>query len=147
MSHDTEVEGDVEVARLLEMDAPSSANAVLALRRELGGADLRWTLGGLGTFELDAAFVGMQLTGGSPFDHQRITTTARLWSPNGAAVVPVDVTLASARRPPSELSIAPSVPLPPSFAADVDAYEALARAALDELAEELLYHCRVTQRS
>src|SRR5438552_3411112 len=131
-------ERDELVARLLEIDAAHAASAVLALRRETNGTDLRWTLGGLGTFELDTAFVGVQLVAGAPFGHQRITTTARLWSPREIAVVPVDVTLASAQRPPTELSIGPAVPLPPSFASDVDAYEALAHAALDELAEELL---------
>src|SRR5437870_682174 len=106
-------EDDEQVARLLDIDAARAAHAVLALRRETSAADLRWSLGGLGTFELDTTFVGMQLTAGALFGHQRIITTARLWSPREIAVAPVDVTLASAQRPPSELSIVPAVPLPP----------------------------------
>jgi hypothetical protein len=136
--------GDGQVARLLDINAIRAASAVLALRREFGSLTQQWTLGDLGTFELDAAFVGVTLTASSPFGHQRISTSGRLWAPRAIAVVPVEVTLASTRRPPSELSLTPEVPLPPSFASDLDGYHALARAALDELAEELLFHARET---
>ncbi len=133
---------DGQVARLLDINAARAASAVLALRREFAGLTQQWTLGALGTFELDAAFVGVTLTAASPFGHQRITTSGRLWAPRGLAVVPVEVTLASTRRPPTELSLTPEAPLPPAFASDLDAYDALAHGALDELAEELLFHAR-----
>jgi hypothetical protein len=136
--------GDGQVARLLDMHAARAAAAVLGLRREFAGVTQQWTLGDHGTFELDAAFVGVTLTAASPFGHQRISTTGRLWRPRDLVVVPVDVTLASTRRPPTEVSITPEGPLPPLFAADRDAYLALALAALDELAEELLFHARET---
>jgi hypothetical protein len=130
---------DGHVARLLELDAGRSGAAVLSLRREFGGQTERWTLGSLGTFEIDAAFVGVTLQA-STFAPQRITTSGRLWVDGVLAVAPVEVALLSTARPPTELSITPVGLLPPPLAADPGTYRGLALAALEELAEALLYH-------
>lgn len=133
------------VARLLELDAGRAGAAVLSLRREFGGLTERWKLGDLGTFEIDAAFVGVTLQA-STFAPQRITTSGRLWVEGVLAVAPVEVALLSTAKPPSELAITPIGLLPPALAADPASYRLLALAALDELAEALLYHAASTTR-
>lgn len=130
---------DGHVARLLELDAGRAGAAVLSLRREFGGISERWTLGGLGTFEIDAAFVGVTLQA-TTFAPQRITTSGRLWVDGVLAVAPLEIALLSTAKPPTELSIAPVGLLPPALAADPTTYRTLALAALDELAEAILYH-------
>lgn len=133
---------DRQVTRLLDINAAGAAAAVLGLRREIAGLSEQWTLGAHGTFELDAAFVGLTLTGDSAFGHQRITTTGRLWPAGVLMFVPVEVTLASTTKPPTELTITAEVSFTGASDGAVDPFHALAQAAVDELAEELLFHAR-----
>ena len=75
--------------------------------------------------------------------HERVgpawTTTARLWDPAAVAVAPAVVELNAVSTDTCELTIRPDLPLTPWWAARVPALLDLARAALDELAEELLW--------
>ena len=136
----------IGVARSVPLNAIQTGAAVLAFRREIPGASQRWTLGSLGSFEIDSQFVGLTLVAQKLPGEQRIATTGRLWSPDGMAVAGVEVALESALAPPTQLSIVPTAALPPTFANVLDAYFALANAALTELCEELLYHAAAVRR-
>ena len=68
------------------------------------------------------------------------TTTARLWDPDAVAMVRATIELSAVSADTCTLSARPDLPLTPWWSAREAALEALALAALDELAEELLWH-------
>jgi len=126
--------GGISVVRTLPID-PAIVNGVLfALRRETPGSVTGWSLGRRGSVEVDVDFFRT----GTP--DASWTTTARLWDPQAVAVVRAVVDLTAVEPDSCELSIRPELPLSPWWSARMPALMDLARAALDELAEELLWH-------
>jgi hypothetical protein len=114
------------VARTLPIDGALLGDVMLRLRRDTPASLLRWTLGDRGTAEVDACF-----TSAGP----AWTTNARLWNRAGLAVIPATLQLVATGVDEVCLTLEPTVPpVPPAELLD------LARAALDELAEEILWH-------
>ena len=138
---------DNTVTGTLALNAIQTAAAVFGVRREMSGSTQRWKLAHFGAFELDNQFAGLTLLGQTSHGHQRIATTGRLWSPDGMAVVSVEVALETAMAPPTKISIRATSMLPPYFVDDAVAYRSLAKAAITELGEELLYHASTARRT
>ena len=123
--------GDIAVARTLPIDGALLGNVLLRLRRDTEGAAVQWTLGDHGTAELDVNFVP---------DEAGWRTAARLWQRNRLAVVTVTFALRRVADDTLELRLETVSDLPEWWRANLDAFVVLARAFVDELAEELLWH-------
>ncbi len=128
----------IEVTRTLRTDAATFAAALVALRREMSGLSQRWSLGDLGSVELDSrpSVPGTTAAGRSEF-------TGRLWNPAGDAVTAIRlITRADDDDCGNAIivTLAPTAALAPWFTANLPVALDLAQAALDELCEELLYH-------
>jgi hypothetical protein len=125
-------DGGICVARTLPIDGVLLGDVLLRLRRDCPSTALRWTLGNRGIAEVDVAF-----TSASTPDHagsQGWTTTARLWPNTGLAMAP-GIVHCRATGPDTvrvNLEATAEVPMP--------GLDDLVSAALDELAEELLWH-------
>ena len=124
--------GGISVVRALPIDPAIVSGMLHALRRDTPGSATGWSLGRRGSVEIDVEFVHTE--------PPRWTSTARLWDPEAVAVVRAVVDLTVVEPDACELSIRPSLPLSPWWSARMPALLDLARAALDELAEELLWH-------
>jgi hypothetical protein len=131
--------GSISVARALPIDAALVDDVLLRLRRDASGSMVGWTLGERGSVEFDVeffpVFFGFTASGAGP----AWTTTARLWDPAAVAVVAAVVELSAVSTDTCELVIRPHLPLTPWWEARRTALLEIARAALDELAEELLW--------
>ena len=126
--------GGISVVRTLPIDPAIVNGMLLALRRDTPGSATGWSLGRRGSAEVDVDFFR---TGALD---PTWTATARLWDPQAVAVVRAVVDLSAVEPDSCELSIRPELPLLPWWSARMPALMDLARAALDELAEELLWH-------
>ena len=131
--------GTFSVARALPIDAALVDDVLSQLRRDATGPVLSWTLGDRGSAELDVAFFpvffGFTTNGAGP----AWTTNARLWDPSAVAVAAAVVELNAVSNDTCELTIRPDLPLIPWWGARTPELLEIARAALDELAEELLW--------
>jgi hypothetical protein len=114
---------DIGVQRKLPIDGALLADVLLRLRRDSPATVLRWTLGGRGAAEVDVCFT----SAGTEW-----TTTARLWNETGLAMTPAILRLAVSSADEVCLTLEPAEAAiaPPD----------LVRAAVDEFAEELLWH-------
>jgi len=121
----------IQMTRALPIDGALLGDVLLRLRRDSPASALRWTLGGLGTAEVDARF-----TSAGP----GWTTEARLWNAAGRAVVAVTVRLAASDADEVLLTLESNLAPAPAWGDAGGELSALARAAVDELAEELLWH-------
>jgi len=123
------------VARTLPIDAALLSDVLLRLRRDCTASSLRWTLGDRGSAEVDVNFVSV----GAAW-----STSARLWNQSGRAVISATLqvipTAADEIRVTIEATPAPSSSASPPWGRDGRLLADLARATLDELAEELLWH-------
>ena len=126
--------GGISVVRLLPIDPALVNSMLLGLRRDTPGQAAGWSLGRRGSAEVDVDFFRTGAT------EPTWTATARLWDPDAVAVVRAVVDLTVTRPDGCELAIRPNLPLSPWWSARMPALLDLARAALDELAEELLWH-------
>ena len=126
--------GGISVVRELPIDPAIVNGVLLALRRDTPGSAAGWSLGRHGSGEVDIDFFRT----GAP--DPTWTTTARLWDPEAVAVVRAVVDLTVVEPDTCELSIRPNLPISPWWSARMPALLDLARATLDELAEELLWH-------
>jgi hypothetical protein len=119
----------INVARALPIDGALLGDALLRLRRDAGGAPLRWNLGDRGAVEIDVNFVS------SPEWH----TTVRVWDTGGLALATctLDITTAVDRV---TVQLTVDHPLLPWWAERIARLLDLVQASLDELAEELLWH-------
>jgi len=126
--------GGISVVRALPIDPAIANGMLLALRRDTRGSATGWSLGRRGSAEVDVDFFR---TGAAD---PTWTAGARLWDPQAIAVVKALVDLTVMEPDGCELSIRPCLPLSPWWSARVPALLDLARAALDELAEELLWY-------
>jgi hypothetical protein len=111
------MEPGITVTRTLPIDAALLGDVLRRLRRDAPGGVLRWGLGGRGTVELDATFASCGETW---------ATSGRIWDAHARLAV---VTLSLAARD-DDVALVLRAPAP----CDV------AQAAIDELAEELLWH-------
>jgi hypothetical protein len=130
--------GGICVARSLAIDAALARDVLIRLRRDVDGGIARWTLGGHGTAEVDVDFFPILTAYGDA--SPAWSSTARLWARNGIAMLPATVELRAAAVDTCELTLRPATPLAPWWANRTPALIDLARAALDELGEELLWH-------
>ena len=130
--------GGICVARSLPIDGALLRDVLIRLRRDVPGGVARWTLGGRGAAEFDVDFFPI-LTDTSDAV-PAWSSTARLWDPDGVAMLPAVVELRSATIDACELSLRPVSPLAPWWTTRTPALLELAHAALDELTEELLWH-------
>jgi len=123
--------GGISVGRTLPIDGALLSEVLHRLRRDCAASALRWTLGARGTAEVDVAFTTEGL---------EWTTKARLW--NGSGLVVTAATVRVTATAVDELCLTLEPTLPPAAAWGDAAVELtdLARAAMDELAEELLWH-------
>jgi len=132
--------GGMSVARTLPIDGALLGDVILRLRRDSTMPALRFTLGNRGTAEIDACFT----SAGSGW-----TAKARLWSHAGHVVTPATLQLVAMAADEVRLTLEPVLPAKlPGRNPGSDLLD-LARAALDELAEELLWHASragLTQR-
>ena len=122
--------GGMSVARTLPIDGALLGDVILRLRRDSTPA-LRFTLGNRGTAEIDVGFTSV----GSGW-----ATTARLWSHGGLVVTPSTLQLMATGADEVCLTLEPVLPAKPAGRNPGCDLLDLARAALDELAEELLWH-------
>ena len=132
--------GTIAVVRELPIDAALVRDVLVQLRRDALGCPITWTLGARGSADLDAEFFPVPTEADDAPDHPAWTTTARLWDPDGLAVVHAVVEITAVAPDVCELTIRPELPLTPWWSARGQMLEALAQAALDELGEELLWH-------
>lgn len=142
--------GTINVVRELPIDAALMGDVLVQLRRDALGCPMAWTLGNCGSADLDVEFFpvlfapnggsanGVLAEGADPFPAW--TTTARLWDRDGLAVLHTVVEVTAVSGDTCELTIRPAMPLTPWWSARMPALLDLAQAALDELAEELLWH-------
>jgi hypothetical protein len=108
---------------------------IARLRAETSGSTLGWNLGERGSCELNVAFANRSGT---------FVTSARLWDPSRASYATVDVTLAPYDTHESLLEFHPAEAIGEWWSSRLPAYLDLAHAALEELAQELLFqHTRV----
>jgi hypothetical protein len=123
--------GVISVGRTLPIDGALLDDVMLRLRRDSVTPALCWTLGKLGGAEVDARFTS---TGPS------WTTEARLWNHAGRAVTAATLHLEATGADEVRLTLEPVIPA--ARARDFQKWELLdlAQAAVDELAEELLWH-------
>ena len=112
---------DIGMQRILPIDGALLADVLLRLRRDSPATVLRWTLGGRGAAEVDVCFT----SAGTDW-----TTTARLWNETGMRMTPATLRLAASSADAVCVTLEPAAPASPE----------LARAAVDEFAEELLWH-------
>jgi hypothetical protein len=119
----------ITVVRTLPIDGALLGDVLLRFRRDSSASALRWTLGDRGTAEVDTCF-----TSAGP----GWTTEARLWNTTGRAVTAATLQLVATDVDEVQLTLEPN--LAPVCGADALELSDLARAAVDELAEELLWH-------
>ena len=123
--------GSISVSRTLPIDGALLADVVRRLRRDAAGPALRWTLGDLGSAEVDINFV----SGRDGFG-----TVARVWDPRGLAVASVALSLTAVAADAIQLRLRPTTALTPWWQERVGELLELAQAIINELAEELLWH-------
>ncbi len=130
----------ISVARRLPIDAEQLARVVARLRLDTDAPSVSWNLGDRGSCEVDTAFAPFSHEGGIAF-----TTTALLWDTEHLGLATVNVTLVPCDERESELVFHPSEAIGDWWSARLPAYLDLAHAALEELAQELLWqHSRLT---
>lgn len=123
--------GCISAERSLPIDGALLDDVLLRLRRDAAASTLRWTLGNRGAAEVDVCF----MSAGPAW-----TASARLWNRTGLAVAAA--TLRIEATGPDEVHVTLESTLPPASGWGPQGRELieLARAALDELGEELLWH-------
>ena len=126
------------VSRELPIDAALCSALLLRLRRDAPERHLSWTLGDRGAAEVDVHF---HPTGGQSGAYGPAwSTTARLWDAPRLALTTAVVEMRVCADDRCEVSLRLADPVPASWQGRTDELAALARAAVDELAEELLWH-------
>jgi hypothetical protein len=123
--------GGISVERTLPIDGALLGDVLLRLRRDSRASTLHWTLGALGAAEVEVGFTS---------DGPDWITRVRLWNYSGLALTTATLRLTVSAADEVRLALVPVHV--PELAPDEDAAAlgALARAATDELAEELLWH-------
>jgi hypothetical protein len=124
--------------RSLALRPRAASRAVLRLRAE-GSLHRRLSLGERGSFELGGDVVEVER--GARGRRVGIHLAGRIWDPSGTRMTGVDIEVHAAPGGSVEIGISPSQRLPEWFRErDLEHWTELARAALDEVCEELLWH-------
>ena len=121
----------MSIGRTLPIDGALLSDVLLRFRRDSSASAQRWTLGDLGAAEVDVSFV----SAGAAW-----TTTARLWNQTGLAVTAATVQVIATGADEVRVTLVPTLPPAPAWGREGRLLADLARATLDELAEELLWH-------
>jgi hypothetical protein len=127
------------VAHRLPIGAGELERVLLRLRRDSIDQQISWSLGDHGECELEATFLRVA-SGGPP----TWATRGRLWDRSQLAVAPVAIVITALDDDECELATRPGS-LSPWWRRNPVKYSRLARAALEELAQELLW-CATTLR-
>jgi hypothetical protein len=122
--------GGISVTRTLPIDGALLSEVLLRLRRDSVASALRWTLGDRGTAEVEVSFT----SAGSQW-----TTRARLWNRAGLAVTAATLRVEAVGVDEVRLTVEPMLPTWTEWGDESELVD-LTQAALDELAEELLWH-------
>jgi hypothetical protein len=127
----------ISITRRLPIEGETLGHVLARLRAETCGTTLRWSLGERGSCEFDLRFDRDVLDA----DGARIgyESTALLWDPAGCSPATVTVTLLGCDDGESQLDFVPGEALGTWWTAHLAAYLDLAHAALEELAQELLF--------
>jgi hypothetical protein len=123
--------GGIKVARTLPIDGALIGDVLLRLRRDAQSASVRWSLGERGAVEVDVNFVS---------DGPAWCATGRIWDRSGLAVALVAWRLDARTDNDVELTVMPAADLSPWWQTRVPDLLDLMHAAVNELAEELLWH-------
>jgi hypothetical protein len=123
--------GNITVSRTLPIDSALLGDVLLRLRRDSGTGPLRFRLGERGSVEVDVNFT----SSGSTW-----TTPARVWDPGGLAVAGIALRLDGSAPDQVDLTLQLTAALTPWWQERLPQLLDLAHAALDEVAEELLWH-------
>jgi hypothetical protein len=132
--------GSISVARALPIDAALVNDVLRHLRRDTTGTAATWSLGGRGSAEIDIDFFPVFFGFSSHSAGPAWTTTARLWDPAAVAVAHAVVELSTISSDECELTIRPDATVMTWWSDREVMLVEIARAALDELAEELLWY-------
>jgi hypothetical protein len=128
----------ISITRRLPIEGSSLGRVLARLQAETSGNQVRWNLGERGSCELDVTFARGQAGA------TRFVTSARLWDPANTSCATVAVSLATCEGHESQLEIHPAEAIGEWWTVRLPAYLDLAHAALEELAQELLFqHTRV----
>ena len=122
----------VKVSRRLPMDAAALRVAMLFLALDTLSEARRWTLGPLGAVDIDPEFTPASNDGQN--GTRRSSTRARLCAPDGYTV-DAEIVLATHTGTEPRLSLIAD----PGCESQREPLVTAARAAIDELAEELLF--------
>jgi hypothetical protein len=129
--------GSIEVRRGLPIDAVLLEEVLSNLRRDSGGAAMRWSLGERGIAEVDSQFAPVL---DSHDDHPAWSTSARLWDARGLVVAGAIVCITATTPDDATLAVQPSSTLPAWWESRLASFLDLVHAVVDEIAEELLWH-------
>ncbi|HEX5614989.1 MAG TPA: hypothetical protein VFZ83_07500 [Acidimicrobiia bacterium] len=127
------------VAHRLPIGADELERVLMRLRRDSVDQQIRWTLGDYGACELDATF--LRVASGGPV---AFAARGRLWDRAHLALAPVAIVISIRTREECEIEARPGA-LAPWWQRHPDQYRRLARAAVEELVQELLW-CATTLR-
>ena len=127
--------GGISVVRKLPIDGALLGDVLLRFRRDSTASTMRWTLGDRGTAEVETCFT----SAGAGW-----TTNARLWSKSGRAVTAATLHLIATDVDEVCLTLEPTLTPAPVWGMQARELTELAAAAVDELAEELLWHATRT---
>jgi hypothetical protein len=125
----------MSVARRVPIDAEALARVVARLRLDAAGPSVTWNLGDRGSCEVDTAFAPFSSDLGIAF-----TTSGVLWDRDRSAGASIEITIVPCDERESELEIVPTDTVGEWWSARLPAYLDLANAAIEELAQELLWH-------
>ena len=123
--------GGISMERTLPIDGALLGDVLLRLRRDCPASSLRWTLGDRGAAEVEVGFTS---------DGPIWTSTARLWNYAGFAMTTATVRLVATAPDAVHLTLVPTHGSRPVSDEETRSMADLGRAAVDELAEELLWH-------
>jgi hypothetical protein len=132
---------EISITRRIPIEPDALAPVLARLRAETSGSVLTWSLGERGSCEIDVTFRYPMPAGCVGF-----ATTGRLRDPQGIAVAPIMVSLVACGARESELAFHPAEPVAGWWSSHIPQYLDLAHAAVEELAQELLFqHTRVRE--
>jgi hypothetical protein len=127
----------ISITRRLPIEGDVLEHVLDRLRAEACGTTLRWSLGERGTCEFDLRFDRKVLDAdGTPIGYE---STSALWDTAGCSPATITVTLVGCEDHESQLDFVPGETLGAWWTAHLAAYLDLAHAALEELAQELLF--------
>jgi hypothetical protein len=134
--------GNISIARRLPIDRVILPRVLGRLQEETVGLTMHWQLGDRGTCDVEVGFVVDAHA--AEVGVEQYVSNALLSDPHGTEIASVEVTLAPCDGNESQLELRPTQAIGPWWDNHISAYLDLAHAAIEELAQELLwYHSRL----